>query len=69
MLGAPCINFEKIVALEDASGVVVDTKEVAPEEIHDLYTMLNSAEEDIHIEEVLHHVPAKVTDMMNKWLM
>lgn len=59
----------KIAALEDVQGVVCESKEAIHEEVQSFYTNLYSAHEELVTEEVLHHVPEKVTLQMNEHLM
>ena len=58
----------KISALVDASGQVCESKEAIHVEVQNFYTNLYTAQEELVIDEVLHHVPAKVTEQMNERL-
>lgn len=59
----------RISALEDANGVLCETKEAIHAVVQQFYTNLYSAQEELVVDEVLHHVPVKVTEQMNDRLM
>ena len=56
----------RISALVNSIGQVCESKETIHVEVQNFYTNLYTAEEELVIYEVLHHVPAKVIEQMNE---
>jgi hypothetical protein len=59
----------RIVVLEKENGAVCESIDDIHNEVQAFYDELYSAQQEVDIEAVLHHVPTKVSDAMNERLL